>query len=586
MHSFRSVVLVLVLLGFCTSSRFVAEDEHSADVPSSYAIKNETTTTTTTTRHFRDVRFLGKTYNHHLWSKYQSHLNDLFRDGKWEYAWDREDYKPLYSYPCRWNNGWFNKFVDINVVDVTSMAIICWNSMPSQGYKYLWTPEKDSLALFSTRKMCEIMHGRNFLIVGDSLQEELFFTTLSALRSRTIVTSKNTAEDVERKREHNHERCANFCMDPKNSDSLCKEEQVIDCGDDLPSFNLSFYRDNVLHQSADGWMGWIQPRNISLLLFNHGPHFSGATAVEDAQFKTLSVLQYMEEHHPDVSILWRTSARGHKNAIDAFKRMPADSVPEDPDVFSMYNWNQLSDMNTLTERMIRERFPGILVVDVSKSTEMRWDTHSDGMHYCMPGPQDSWLLFLFNALLRLPSDAEVKGVEGLGNGHEGVVVAEIGPGTGTGTGTGIETEQEAVTIVAGTTGASRKQEDAHPVEHRHGDKLWKRGENLYYRDTTPAGVEVWEVETFQAIVPDSTLVMSNKNLQNAVFVVLNGTRHVFPDGDTLLSMGYDFGRIQKKDVWEIYAIPLGRPLDQIWTRRARLTEVGTGSGRRDWKPEY
>eukprot|EP01041_Mallomonas_annulata_P003234 gene3234-6399_t len=52
--------------------------------------------------------------------------------------------------------------------------------------------------------------------------------------------------------------------------------------------------------------------------------------------------------------------------------------------------------------MLHEKFPEVLFLDVSTATNLRCDSHGDfaidGLHYCIPGPIDTWAVFLQHAL--------------------------------------------------------------------------------------------------------------------------------------------------------------------------------------------
>ncbi len=41
----------------------------------------------------------------------------------------------------------------------------------------------------------------------------------------------------------------------------------------------------------------------------------------------------------------------------------------------------------------------VLYLDVVTATARRADSHADGLHYCLPGPPDTWVTLLFNALV-------------------------------------------------------------------------------------------------------------------------------------------------------------------------------------------
>jgi hypothetical protein len=50
-------------------------------------------------------------------------------------------------------------------------------------------------------------------------------------------------------------------------------------------------------------------------------------------------------------------------------------------------------------RLIEAKFPEILFMSVANSRSLRWDSHSDPLHYCIPGPIDHWAQKLIDVLL-------------------------------------------------------------------------------------------------------------------------------------------------------------------------------------------
>ena len=49
--------------------------------------------------------------------------------------------------------------------------------------------------------------------------------------------------------------------------------------------------------------------------------------------------------------------------------------------------------------------------------------------------------------------------------------------------------------------------------------------------------------------------------RNAVFLIQNGTRRVFPNADSFARYGKSFNEVISLSEWDIFAIPIGRPID-------------------------
>lgn len=65
--------------------------------------------------------------------------------------------------------------------------------------------------------------------------------------------------------------------------------------------------------------------------------------------------------------------------------------------------------NELTEELLRSHYPNVLYLDVATQTNLRRDSHFDNIHYCFPGPIDSWILLIFNALKLINREAIAQG---------------------------------------------------------------------------------------------------------------------------------------------------------------------------------
>jgi hypothetical protein len=48
--------------------------------------------------------------------------------------------------------------------------------------------------------------------------------------------------------------------------------------------------------------------------------------------------------------------------------------------------------------MLAANFPHVLYLDVFTPTVLRADSHLDMLHYCVPGPLDTWVELLSNVL--------------------------------------------------------------------------------------------------------------------------------------------------------------------------------------------
>lgn len=111
------------------------------------------------------------------------------------------------------------------------------------------------------------------MIVGDSLQEEMFFSFLSALRARflvhrrcvdhgsnctnfradEIIYDSQKVMDVDRVRQAVRDRCDNYCVGKEHEHDSCREPEEIHCGPSLPSFRINFARTDSLSLFNGGY---------------------------------------------------------------------------------------------------------------------------------------------------------------------------------------------------------------------------------------------------------------------------------------------------------------------------------------------
>lgn len=98
------------------------------------------------------------------------------------------------------------------------------------------------------------MNGRNIMIVGDSLQEEMYFSLLSALRATFLAKNlSNNASEIDGLRKFTRDRCDNYCVAKEKEHETCKSPERIDCGPSLPSFTINFARTDSLSLFANGY---------------------------------------------------------------------------------------------------------------------------------------------------------------------------------------------------------------------------------------------------------------------------------------------------------------------------------------------
>lgn len=145
-----------------------------------------------------------------------------------------------------------------------------------------------------------------------------------------------------------------------------------------------------------GWPLIMHQLDTSLLIVNRGAHYVEDSVVIPEINNTLNALR--REYGDKLSIIYRTTVPGHANWVAQYYAPPLKSASEADT--QGYAWAQYENQNKLVRALLHEFHPEVLVMDVYPSTVLRSDGHAteDGLHYCIPGPIDQWVVFLYNIL--------------------------------------------------------------------------------------------------------------------------------------------------------------------------------------------
>lgn len=238
---------------------------------------------------------------------------------------------------------------------------------------------------WSKQHLCESLHGKNILIVGDSISTQ-FYQTLVLIN--TGDTSLNTV---------------NCTVETPHSAH--------------PYINIHFLRNdiltiaNVTHDNKEEdhlayswatqyeWEPSIKDLNISLVVLNRGAHYVHNNVLVE---RLTTVFDYLTKKHPTVTFLFRNTPVGHVGCPDLFQSAPYATVPalvgepSHPD----WHWQEIADQNAITRELIHSKYPHIVYFDVYKLTMLRPDHHclekGDCFHYCFHSVIDSWAIFFTN----------------------------------------------------------------------------------------------------------------------------------------------------------------------------------------------
>jgi len=163
-----------------------------------------------------------------------------------------------------------------------------------------------------------------------------------------------------------------------------------------------------------GWHYLLKQLNIDLIIANRGVHYVPNDVVLTELEHTLS---YLRQHHGGVSIIYRSSAPGHKNFDEVRYSAPVSSEAEAQ--LDRFSWDKLKLQNSLIRKLLRNSlirqllrnsFTEVLYLDVYPSSVLRHDGHTteDGLHYCIPSPIDNWVVLFYNLLSLLQNSHKKK----------------------------------------------------------------------------------------------------------------------------------------------------------------------------------
>ena len=273
--------------------------------------------------------------------------------------------------------------------------------------------------------MCTVANGRNILFIGDSLQQVLYFEFVStALGTTATADGLSNSSDTLTQRLKSASRCEILCEWGQS----CRVPVIVDCVD-KPSFSMHYERSNHLNGFVENYklksdagaiMSSLVRNNISLILMSTGTHYQKDIELLKNLNASLSLIY---EHYPSMSILFRNTFTGHQNCASTMRSSPLENTPSESErvnrkspINSQYNWHFFQSQNALVKEFLSIHFPMVFFIDIATSTNLRIDSHvskSDCLHYCMPGPISEWVVFHFNALLRIsnlhdvPSQSEI-----------------------------------------------------------------------------------------------------------------------------------------------------------------------------------
>eukprot|EP00271_Cylindrocystis_brebissonii_P003672 TRINITY_DN14896_c0_g1_i1.p1 TRINITY_DN14896_c0_g1~~TRINITY_DN14896_c0_g1_i1.p1 ORF type:complete len:1152 (-),score=87.20 TRINITY_DN14896_c0_g1_i1:531-3986(-) len=150
------------------------------------------------------------------------------------------------------------------------------------------------------------------------------------------------------------------------------------------------------------WASKLEEWNPSIVHLNMGTHF-----MEDKDLleKSRESLAFIRTALPTALIVWRALHPGHKDCANFTGPI---ATRQDPETLP-FHWGQFSHQNTLMKPVVAQ--VGAVWMDIEPMTVLRPDGHyqssggpkpgGDCLHYCLPGPVDTWVVLFYHILKRL-----------------------------------------------------------------------------------------------------------------------------------------------------------------------------------------
>jgi len=295
------------------------------------------------------------------------------------------------------NTTLINKIFSNDDALVTKIYSACGPLARRVGLDYEWTPPSSCLPIhaFSQEKMCKVMRGRTLVFIGDSLSLHTYETMLNALGRRTSYGFGRSVLGCPRK----------LCPKDTISELLFSRQHYDFCQVEhaLPVFdvvsikcraagNFAFIRTELLN---------LYKQNMLVIVANWGTAY---TPDDKLREHITDILSWVNARLPGSLFIFRASNMAHPNC-DVYSH--PDNVmhePTDHDEFKHWGWAKFPKQNELWKAALARTSAANLFLDVFPLSSKNPSQHpgkGDCLHYCLPGPIDTWVKLVFSTLFEI-----------------------------------------------------------------------------------------------------------------------------------------------------------------------------------------
>ncbi|CAG8594079.1 4246_t:CDS:1 [Scutellospora calospora] len=310
--------------------------------------------------------------------KFRNYLECVTTKGNW--ALDltprpliRHKQSPLYG-KCnkRYKNNGGNQIISVKEE---------WKLIPEFA-KYVWkTPNECPMQKMDVKQACNLISGLRFLLVGDELQYQLHELLLDFFHEGPVQCYGEISCKM-------HTLCGIDLYDQKTSAMRYIRSDILSVEDPPYLMDIKYLQ--------FPWLKFI--KNYSIIILNKGHHWQDDEIFRDNLISTIITLR---KQFDDRLIIYRATIIGHLNCQNADKPLP--SPPNSTELENLpYHWGDIHRQNLIAKEIV-EAFGGVFL-DIEPAMITRADGHIGGrdcLRWCIPGPADVWLDFLFYVLQEL-----------------------------------------------------------------------------------------------------------------------------------------------------------------------------------------
>lgn len=255
-----------------------------------------------------------------------------------------------------------------------------------ESVKYVWkTPDECPMPKFDVKQACSAIYGKKFLLVGDILLFQLHELLLDYFKDGSVQCYGETAckehalcqidDNVDKRKVPTMKFIRNDLISLRKSPKTDREIKFMDI--------------NVKNLESP----WVnQAHSYNVLILNKGHHWQ-----DDETFRNslVEVIKSLRTKFPDTLIIYKATTLGHLNCHNVERPLP--SPPNATELESLpYHWGEIHRHNLIAKEIVEAA--GGIFLDLESVMITRADDHigdQDCLRWCIPGPADVWLDFLF-----------------------------------------------------------------------------------------------------------------------------------------------------------------------------------------------